>query len=101
MMHPSLRYVALIPLLSGCVHTYVPGPDGTQVRVKTPCDHDIWLVERKNGKPTQVILSDRDFIRIRYYYSSTRTEYRFGWWDNYTTDCSVSKQLHLTDDEIK
>jgi hypothetical protein len=97
----SLRYAALVLLLVACFHTYVPGPNGTQVKIKTPCDHDIWLIERKYGKPTQVLLADHDFIRIRYYYSSTRTEYRFGWWDNDNTACSVGKYLHLTDDEIK
>lgn len=93
-----LRYTALLCLLSACFRTVIPGPDGKSVTVKTPCDSQIWLVTKKYGEPTQVILKDHEYYRIRYYFASTKTEYGFGW--NDLNGCYVGKQLHLTGDGI-
>jgi len=94
-----LPTLLLVPLFAGCFHTVIKQPDGTSVRVKTPCDRQIWLVEKKNGKPSQVVLKDHEYWRVRYYYASTRTEYGFGWDD--INGCQTSKQIHLTGDGIQ
>lgn len=94
-----LKAIALAVLLCGCFRTVIEQPDGNTVTVKTPCDSKIWLVTKKYGKPTQALLSDTDYYRIRYYYASTRTEYGWGW--NDLQGCYSGKQLHLTDDGIK
>lgn len=89
-------HLLLLVACAGC-STQIPNGDGTITRVRTPCDGQMWAVRKKYGEPTQTLLRDHDYTRIRYYFSKTRTEYGFGW-DNY--GCHVSKQLHLTDDEI-
>src|ERR1041385_6859307 len=93
-----LTSLLLIPVFAGCFRTVIQQPDGTTATVKTPCDSQIWLMQKKYGKPSQVVLSDKSFWRFRYYYASTRTEYDFGWDSLY--GCQVDKQLHLTDDGI-
>jgi hypothetical protein len=85
-----------------CFRTVIPGPDGKSVAVKTPCDAAIWATTKHYGKPDQVVLSDdQPSARIRFYYSATRTEYGFGWYDVTYPECSTWKRLHLTGDGIQ
>ena len=94
-----LTILLLIPVFAGCFRTVIQQPDGTSATVKTPCDSQIWLMQKKHGKPSQTLLSDSNFWRIRYYYATTRTEYDFAW--NDVIGCQVGKYVHLTGDGIQ
>jgi hypothetical protein len=95
----QLGLLALAILFSACFRTVIQQPDGNSVTVKTPCDSEIWLVTKRYGKPTQVLLSDTDDYRIRYYYASTQTEYDWGW--SPMQGCYHNKRIHLTGDGLK